>query len=337
MLYHITYSDFICLFNTNNIHQIKNWCQTILEELESLNFNINEHRMINLHATITLAQGEGKALIQHLRVAQLEAKNKNLNYYFYDEKSMDIIKQQEKNIYWMDFLKQSFKDDKVVPFFQPIVDTNTGKVVKYEALARIQDGDTIISPANFIESAKQLGMITKITKTIIEKSCEVFQNSNLELSLNITKDDLVEGYLSSVLHSMTSKYNLKKSQITLEILEEISVFGNDTVIQELLKLKNDGYKIALDDFGSENASFSRMLDLKVDILKIDAMFIKNIHTDKNSKLIVEGILHIAKLFNYEVIAEYVHNKEVLDILLSMNIPYAQGYYFNPPLQKPLEL
>ena len=113
------------------------------------------------------------------------------------------------------------------------------------------------------------------------------------------------------------------------------VFEDDKVIHELLELKNEGYKIALDDFGSENASFSRMLELEIDIVKIDAMFIKNIHTHKNSRIIVESISHMAKLFNYEVIAEYVHNKEVVDVLKEIGIKYSQGYYFSMPLEMPL--
>ena len=334
-LYHITYSDFICLFDTNDSSKIEEWCKTILEKLENKSFDIDEKKEIHIHSTITVASGEGKELIQYLRVAQIEAKNKNLNYYFYNFDNMDIIKQQEKNLYWMKFLKQSFKNDTLVPFFQPIVDTQTSKINKYECLARIKDKDEIISPFFFIPAAQQLGMITQITKTMIKKSCQTFANTNMQFSVNITKDDLTEGYLSDMLNDMVQTYKLSKEQITLEVLEEISVFGSNNVIEGLLQLKDEGYKIALDDFGSENASFSRMLDLKIDILKIDAMFIKNIDTDKNSRLIVEGIVYMAKLFNYDVVAEYVHSKEVLEVLKSLGIKYSQGYYFNPPLEKPL--
>ena len=165
----------------------------------------------------------------------------------------------------------------------------------------------------------------------------MFQNTQKQLSINITRDDLEEDYLSQFLEHTLSKYNLKKEQITLEVLEEISVFGGNIIVEQLLALKKEGYKIALDDFGSENASFSRMLDLKIDILKIDGMFIKNIATHKNSELIVKGITHMAKLFNFEIIAEYVHNAEVLNILKELGIQYSQGYYFSPPVEKPTEL
>lgn len=333
-LYHIAYSDFICLFDTNDINEVELWSLKILDKLKYQTFNIIDGSPIHLNTTISIATGKEKQLIQHLRIAQIEAQNKNKNYYFYEQEGMDIIKEQTKNLYWVDFLIDSIKQDKLVPFYQPIVETNTGKIIKYECLARIKDGNNVISPCYFIEAAKQLGVITQITKIILEKACKAIANTKLGISINITKDDLIESYLSKMLLELTNKYNISKSQITLEVLEEISVFGTTEVVNELLKLKKEGYKIALDDFGSENASFSRMLDLNIDIIKIDGMFIKNITKHKNSRLIVEGIAYMAKLFDYEIVAEYVHNKEVVDILKSLGINYSQGYYFSEPLEYP---
>lgn len=332
-LYHITYSSFVCLFDTNDINEVEEWSLDILNKIKHQSFTIVDGSPIHLYTTISIATGKGKQLLQHLRIAQIEAHKKNKNLYFYEQEGMDIIKEQTKNLYWVDFLITSIKEDKLVPFFQPIVETNTGKIIKYECLARIKDADKVISPFYFIEAAKQLGIVTRITRIIIEKSCKAIANTNIGISINITKDDLIEGYLSKMLLDLMCEHKLSKSQITLEVLEEISVFGSEEVVNELLSLKKEGYKIALDDFGSENASFSRMLDLNIDIIKIDAMFIKNISTHKNSRLIVEGIVHLAKLFNYEVVAEYVHSKEVLDIIKSLGIQYSQGYYFSEPLEK----
>ena len=69
-------------------------------------------------------------------------------------------------------------------------------------------------------------------------------------------------------------------------------------------------------------------------LKINILPVKSIHTHANSRLIVEGIVHMAKLFNYDVIAEFVHNKEVLDVLNEIGVEYSQGYYFSPPVEMP---
>lgn len=333
-LYSLSSSDFVCTFNSTDIAEIDNICHNLKNELESLEIEVLGGTVINMGLRVTLAQSNPHDLIQHLRVAQIEAENKNLDFYIFDEDSIEIIKEQEKNINQIMFLKNSFKNDTIVPYFQPIVNTNTGEIIKYECLARIKDGDKVVSPFFFIEAAKKIGAITKITRMIIEKSCKMFASSDMCFSINITKEDLMEHYLPKFLKEMTQKYNIKKEQITLEILEEISVYGSNKVLDELLALKNEGYKIALDDFGSENASFSRMLDLKIDILKIDAMFIKNIHTHKNSRLIVESIANLAKLFGYEVVAEFVHNEEVLEVLKEIGIEQSQGYHFSAPVEIP---
>lgn len=335
VLYHISSSDFICLFNDADVKEVEKWSLEILDNLKCETFNIIDGSQIHINSTISIATGNDKQLIQHLRIAQQEAKNKNKNFYFYEQDGMDIIKEQANNLYWVDFLIESIKQDKLVPFFQPIVDTQSGEIIKYECLARVKDKGKIISPFYFINAAKQLGVITQITKTMLKKSCKAIANTELGISINITKDDLLESYLPSMLLDLTKEHNLKKSQITLEVLEEISVFGTDEVVNELLLLQKEGYLIALDDFGSENASFCRMLDLNIDIIKIDGMFIKNIATHKNSKLIVEGITYLAKLFNYKIVAEYVHNEETLEIVKSLGIKYSQGYYFSEPLESPI--
>lgn len=332
-IYTHSYGDFICLFETEDVKKIETYCHQLHHEQSTLGFEV-DGSMLNLNLVTTIATGCCGQLIQHLRIAAQEAKNHNLDFYVFDQEGLEVIKQQKKNIYWINFLMESFKKDTIVPFFQPIVESSTGKIVKYECLARIKDGDSIISPFFFIDAAKKLGAVTRITRIMIEKSLKVFASSKMDLSLNITKEDLMEAYLVDLLDTMCQKYHLEKSQITLEVLEDVSVFGDDKVIDELLRLKKEGYKIALDDFGSENASFSRMLDLQVDIVKIDGSFIKNIHTHKNSRLIVEGIIHIAKLFNHEVVAEFVHNEEVLEVINELGIKRAQGYHFAPPLEKP---
>ena len=96
-IYHITYSDFICLFDTKDIDEIENFCQNILEDLKNYVFTILDTPLY-LNTVISLAFGKEKQLIQHLRIAQQEAFNQNKNYYLYEEEGMEIIKEQTKNL-----------------------------------------------------------------------------------------------------------------------------------------------------------------------------------------------------------------------------------------------
>lgn len=116
-IYNVSFSDFIFLFETDEIKKIEIFCLDIQKQLETLDMDIIDGSTINLNSIITVATGSQDKLVQHLRISQMEAKNKNLNYYLFEQEGMEIIRQQEKNIYWIDFLKKSFINDSVVPFF----------------------------------------------------------------------------------------------------------------------------------------------------------------------------------------------------------------------------
>lgn len=95
-------------------------------------------------------------------------------------------------------------------------------------------------------------------------------------------------------------------------------------------MKNLGCKIAIDDFGTGYSNFAYLMRLNVDFIKIDGSIIKNIDTDKNAKIVTELIVSFAQRQNIETIAEFVHKKEIFNILIDMGIDYSQGYYLGKP-------
>ena len=165
---------------------------------------------------------------------------------------------------------------------------------------------------------------------IIEKSFKYFNNRDISFSINITEIDLKENYLLDIFKEFFKIYNIKASNVILEILEDISVFSSPETIKQINKLKDIGILIALDDFGAEKANFSRILDLNVDFIKIDELFIKNIATNKKSLIITKAIVDMAKEFNIKTIAEYVHNRETFEIVKDLGVDFSQGYYFSKP-------
>ncbi len=97
-----------------------------------------------------------------------------------------------------------------------------------------------------------------------------------------------------------------------------------------------GFSIAIDDFGTENSNFSRLVDINLDIIKIDGFFIKNIVKSQKDQLVVKSIVSLAKTLGVKVVAEYVENQEILDIITEMDIDYAQGYHIGKPSPTLLE-
>lgn len=252
-------------------------------------------------------------------------------YYIYNEKQ-DRVKQKEKNrfIAINQLLHKAIKSDQIIPFFQGIRDNKTGNINKYEALVRIETDDRILSPIEFLDVAALSGLLPEITKIMIDKSFKIMQNKDYEFSINITEDDLNRNYLIQYLREKSKEYNITPKRVALEILEGISQFGKNSHIVQLKELKANGYCLALDDFGIEYSNFERVLNLDIDVLKIDAKYIKNIDKDKKSYEIAKSIAYFAKNAGITCVAEFVHSNEVQKKVEELGIGFSQGFYFSRP-------
>ncbi len=263
-------------------------------------------------------------------IALVEAKHRAkglILMYSDDMSSYGSYTQLAKNI---SILQRDLENESLIPFYQPIVDSFTQKVLKYEVLARIKDETGFISPNKFMEAAEVSGLQTAITKQIMQKSFKYFEGRDLAFSINITKHDLIAKYLVEFLNSKTKKHNIKPQNVTLEILEDIAIEDNDEMIEQINFLSSLGYVIAIDDFGVESSNVSKLSDLDVDYIKIDGTFIKDMDINEKHLHIVESLVYMAKKLDMKVIAEHVHNEEIYNIVKELGIHYSQGYYFSPP-------
>jgi EAL domain-containing protein (putative c-di-GMP-specific phosphodiesterase class I) len=195
---------------------------------------------------------------------------------------------------------------------------------------RIEYDDKVISPYQFLEPAKLSGLLSEITKIMIDKSFKLMANNTHTFSINITEDDLSINYLEAYLLEKSKAYQIEPSRVILEILEGVSASGKQSHIRQLRAIKKRGFLLALDDFGAEYSNFERVLDLDIDFLKIDAKYIKDIHTNDKSLEVTRAIAYFAKNSNIPCIAEFVHNEAVQNIVNALGIDFSQGYYFSEP-------
>jgi len=331
-LYRLSEEDFAFVANKVLVEESRELVEKIRTHFEKHSIKIKSLELYMLFS-IAIEYGRKTLLLKNASTAISKLKSEGKNNFCINEDNREYNKQQKNNLYWMKQLKTCLQNDQLVPFFQPIVDIQTNKVYKYETLARIiLDNNDIILPANFIKAAYFAGLGTKITKTMIDKSLKLIENSTRNISFNITQEDLEEDYLITYLTTKTEQYNINTTQITLEILETISVDSAYKSLEQLKQLKTLGYKISIDDFGAEMSNFSRLINLNVDYIKIDGSFIQDI--DKNTSLhpIVETMKNFADKINAKVIAEFVDSEPVLETIKKIGIDYAQGYYFSKPLQ-----
>jgi len=221
-------------------------------------------------------------------------------------------------------LKEMIESDKLVCYYQPIRDLQTKELHHYEALLRIEDGESVIFPDKILPDLEDSYLYTHLTKKVIEYNIEQLrQDKKMKISINLSADDLVN---DAILLILAQNADLS-DRLLIEILENKSI-DYKRVELSIQKLKLFGYKICIDDFGSGYSNLNHLLKLSIDYLKIDGSIIKEIHHDKRAYSIVKIFATFCKQNNIQVIAEFVDKQDVVDILKSFGISYGQGWYFS---------
>ncbi|MDX1294693.1 MAG: EAL domain-containing protein [Sulfurimonadaceae bacterium] len=280
----------------------------------------------------------GVAKVQHDRDAIIDAefaldvsKRYGKRFKIVYNKDSEEFQQEHDSISWLNRTREFIYKDMITPYYQPIVDVSTREVFKYEALARVIDGDTVIPPDRFLNAASRLGLLTSITKSMINKSFAQFSGTDTRFSINITERDIMDGYLAEFIKLKVEKYDIDPSNVTFEVLENLTLSNEGEVVKSTIALVKDyGCNIAIDDFGSENSNFGRILSLQSDYLKIDGMFVEDCDVEPEKQKIIDAIVQLAKRLEIKTIAEYVTTESVYETIKSLGVDYAQGYLFGKP-------
>lgn len=308
-----------------------NICKDFLEKVENEPFLIDDNE-IDINITIGIAQGDGSEAYKYTKRIISYARKTFQKIMIYDD-SYNIHISFEENIKWIKQLKQGFKDNLLKAYFQPIVDTQTKEVIKYEALIRYIDHDgKEFSPYSFLHIAKKTKLYSNIIKVILEDSLKLIKNKNKRVSINISYDDILNEKTTKYIYNYLDENIDFASNIEFEILEseEISDFNLvDTFIDNVSRY---GCKVGIDDFGSGYSNFHLLSRLDIDFIKIDGSLIKNIDQSKDLEIIVKTISNIAKEFDIKTVAEFVANEHIYNKVKELNIDYSQGYFFDKPLK-----
>lgn len=295
---------------------------------------VDEDFSANISLSIGIASGKGLVVFNHARLAIRELREHTRGTYKVYDGNSAFIKAIQDDVYYVNKIQESIAAGDITAFYQPIINNKNKKIEKYECLARIEDEGNFVSPYHFMSAAKKTRMISFITKSMIKQSCKMFSKTDYEFSINITNADLQLGFLEQYLLRNAALYNIDPSRIVLELLEDIPSLDAGTILEQIASLKERGFQVAIDDFGTESSNFSRLLEFQPDYLKIDGIFIRNILTDKRSQIITEGIVAIAHKMGIKMIAEYIHNEEVQAKAEELGIDYSQGFLHGKPSRKP---
>ena len=247
----------------------------------------------------------------------------------------DLYKTIGDNIFWLRKIKEAVNEQRFIPFYQPIVNIETDKVEKFEALLRMKDEEgNIVSPGQFLLIAKNSRYYHDITKIMALRTMEVFRDRSEDFSVNLSALDIENKSMRDFLIDCLKELPGSASRLTFEIVEQEGVKHIDILKEFVHKVKDHGVKIAIDDFGSGYSNFGMLMDMDVDFIKIDGSLIRNLTTDHGSRSVVETIQDFARKNDIGIIAEFVENLDIYNCLKEMGIKYGQGYYIGKPEKDP---
>lgn len=285
----------------------------------------------DLYITTTIGVSKGKnELIRKAELAFKIAKTNQKEIVIY-RKSYEklqiklIEKNQESSLIRIALLK-----GEIIPYYQPIVSNRNGKIVKYEALARIKYQDKIFYPALFIPLSKKMKLYHHITKAMIKKVFEDFRYKTEKVSINLSAEDIFNENIIQFIEDELKLYS-NSSNIVFEITENSSITNYKILNSFIARISEHGVKVSIDDFGAEYSNLSLISNVDTSYIKIDGQFIKDCSTNVKNRQIIESIAEIGKKLNIETVAEFVENDDIQKIIKEIGIDYSQGYLFGKPM------
>lgn len=234
-------------------------------------------------------------------------------------------------------LRNSLREDRIVPFFQPIVDCRTGKVFAYETLARLcePDGRTV-SAGMFIETIEKYGLGRELDRIIISKALQAMKEKierddpDIKLFINLSAQEIQGRGILGYAEQMCQEIGIPPKNIVFELLERDAVGDMTHMRKFLTDLRKKGFSFALDDFGSGYNSFHYLRELHFDFVKLDGAFVRNILNSKVDHALVGNLSRLCQDLGILMVAEFIESKEIMEAIQAMGVDYAQGYYLGLP-------
>ena len=264
-----------------------------------------------------------------------EERNENGGFYEYTHE-LEIKANEEAKM--MKMMKESLKSGGFKVFLQPKVNIDDGRIRGAEALVRLQGEDgKMISPGFFIPLAEKNGMIADIDVSVYESTLSYIARWKAEgknvpvISVNVSRVHLLNDGFPEFMKTLVEKYGLTTDDIELEITESVFFEDTERLIRMIQRLKDIGFAISMDDFGSGYSTLNFMKTMPVDVIKIDGGFFMKNEMDKKSQAIISAIIRLTKDLEYRTVSEGVETKEQVEFLKANGGGLVQGYYYYKPM------
>ncbi|NLT95180.1 MAG: EAL domain-containing protein [Clostridia bacterium] len=234
-------------------------------------------------------------------------------------------------------LTKAIENNRLVLFFQPVINIVSGEIIYHEALMRIIDErGEIIYPDKTIAVAERFGLMPLIDRQVIKAAFAALEKyPRLKLFVNLSGSSIGDEGLLELIEGKLAETGVDPSRLGFEITETKAVMDLVRANRWINRLRARGCKFALDDFGMGFSSFYYLIFLSLDYVKIDGSFIKDIDKNLESRALVQGMKTAVASLGIEVVAEYVENNDVLEVLKKERLFNVQGFFLGRPEPEPV--
>ena len=288
--------------------------------------------VIGTSVGIAVAPTDGDAvavLLKSADVALYRAKTDGRGRYRFFETGMDAT-MQARRVLELE-LRVALVNGEFELHYQPVVNIATRQVTGFEALLRWRHPERgLVSPADFIPLAEEIGLIVPIGEWVLRQACGDAASwpDDITVSVNLSPAQFKSARLSETVMLALASSGLSPRRLELEITEGVLLVAHDTTLAVLHQLRSMGVKIAMDDFGTGYSSLSYLRSFPFDKIKIDRSFIQNMAHDESSSAIVRAVIGLSARLGMATTAEGVETAEQLDDVRAEGCTEVQGFYFS---------
>ncbi|MES1190303.1 MAG: EAL domain-containing protein [Steroidobacter sp.] len=283
-----------------------------------------------LHAVNT------EALLKHADIALYQAKQAGRNGYKVFNADMNL--ELSEKLALEQALRHALGNNELFVEYQPIVDLHNGSLRSFEALARWQHPQMgLVPPARFIPIAEKSGLIVALGEAVLRAVMQQLQRWQqlrlpmVPVAVNISPLQLQRINLVSLLSRLISEFGVDSQWLTFEITESAVIHDYREVVATLEKIRNLGSKVLIDDFGTGFATLGHLKNLPIDGIKIDRSFVTEVVNKSSDRVIINGIVNMARELRLYTVAEGIETSEQLAKLRELECDQGQGYYFTSAL------
>ena len=259
----------------------------------------------------------------------------NQNIAVYDDVLRDKLLREQAIT---ESMEDALEEGQFTVYLQPKYCLHDDRLSGAEALVRwIHPQWGFMSPGEFIPLFEKNGFITQLDRYVWEKVCALLHEwkqkgyPDIAVSVNVSRADVYQDDLKETLSSLIKKYDIEPRQLHLELTESAYTENPSQIIATVDQLRQEGFIVEMDDFGSGYSSLNMLNQMKLDILKLDMKFIQTETAKPKEQGIMRFVVNLARWLNLSVVAEGVETRAQLERLREVGCDYVQGYFFSRPL------